>query len=89
MTRMKDHTVLNVRETARLLGIHENTVRNWVERGVLRAYRLPGSGYRRFGAADIDRVRASMLVDAGTFEPRQGDELVVAGAELARATQTA
>lgn len=61
--------MLNVRETATLLGVHENTVRNWVERGVLRAYRLPGSGYRRFGAEDVAHVRAAMLRDAGSLDP--------------------
>jgi excisionase family DNA binding protein len=53
--------LLNVRDTARMLGVHENTVRNWEERGILRAVRLPGSGYRRFSAQDVERLRAEML----------------------------
>jgi excisionase family DNA binding protein len=53
-------TQLNVREVARALGVHENTVRNWERRGVLRAVRLPGSGYRRFSAADVERLSAQM-----------------------------
>jgi len=51
---------LNVRETARRLGIHENTVRNWANRGILRPLRLPGSGYRRFDVADVDRIAREM-----------------------------
>ena len=47
--------------TARALGVHENTVRNWEERGLLRAVRLPGSGFRRFAAADVERLRAEMF----------------------------
>jgi excisionase family DNA binding protein len=43
---------LNVRETATRLGVHENTVRNWEEKGLLRAVKLPGSGYRRFDEAE-------------------------------------
>ena len=43
---------LNVRDTARLLGVHENTVRNWEARGLLRAVHLPGSGFRRFAPQD-------------------------------------
>jgi transposase len=53
--------LLNVRDTARMLGVHENTVRNWEERGILRAVHLPGSGYRRFAAEDIEQVRSEMF----------------------------
>jgi excisionase family DNA binding protein len=53
--------LLNVRETARELGVHENTVRNLEQRGELRAVRLPGSGFRRFRKEDIDRMRREML----------------------------
>ncbi len=53
--------LLNVRDTARALGVHENTVRNWEERGILRAVRLPGSGYRRFSIQDVERLRAEMF----------------------------
>ncbi len=54
---------LSVRETARRLGVHENTVRNWEERGLLQAIRLPGSGYRRFDLAEVERLRSEMLSD--------------------------
>jgi excisionase family DNA binding protein len=53
--------LLNVRETARMLGVHENTIRNWEERGILRAVHLPGSGYRRFAARDVERLCAEMF----------------------------
>lgn len=52
---------LNVRETAKRLGVHENTIRNWADRGLLvPATRLPGSGYRRFSREDVERMRAEM-----------------------------
>ena len=51
---------LNVRETAKQLGVHENTVRNLEKRGLLQAARLPGSGFRRFRKEDVDRMRAEM-----------------------------
>lgn len=54
-------TVLNVRQTARELGVHENTVRNLEKRGQLKAIRLPGSGFRRFKKADVDRIRQEMF----------------------------
>ena len=52
---------LNVRETAQQLGVHENTVRNWEARGVLRGIKLPGSGFRRFPREEIERMRREML----------------------------
>jgi excisionase family DNA binding protein len=58
---MATRQLLNVRDTARALGVHENTVRNWEERGILRAVRLPGSGYRRFSAQDVERLRTEMF----------------------------
>jgi excisionase family DNA binding protein len=51
---------LNVRQTAKELGVHENTVRNLESRGELKAIRLPGSGFRRFLKEDIERMRAEM-----------------------------
>jgi hypothetical protein len=53
--------LLNVRDTARALCVHENTIRNWEERGILRAVRLPGSGYRRFSVQDVERLRGEMF----------------------------
>jgi excisionase family DNA binding protein len=52
---------LNVRQTAQALGVHENTVRNWEARGLLRAVRLPGSGFRRFSSDDVERLRREMF----------------------------
>lgn len=51
---------LNVRDTAKQLGLHENTVRNLERRGQLKAIRLPGSGFRRFRKEDVDRMREEM-----------------------------
>ncbi len=58
MAATKD--LLNVRETASMLGVHENTVRNWEHAGNLEAVKLPGSGFRRFRREDIERMRDEM-----------------------------
>jgi hypothetical protein len=58
---MATRELLNVRGTARALGVHENTVRNWEARGLLRAVRLPGSGFRRFAVEDVERLRPEMF----------------------------
>jgi excisionase family DNA binding protein len=52
---------LSVRDTARRLGVHENTVRNWEEKGILKAVKLPGSGYRRFDSAEVARLHSEMV----------------------------
>lgn len=51
---------INVRDAAKELGVHENTVRNLEKRGTLKAIRLPGSGFRRFRKEDIERMRQEM-----------------------------
>lgn len=55
--------MLNVRETADRLGVHENTVRNWANRGVIRAYRLPGSNFRRFDGSDVQALARGVVLD--------------------------
>jgi excisionase family DNA binding protein len=47
---------LNVRETAEIVGVHENTIRNWADRGIIKAHKLPGSGYRRFAFEDVQKL---------------------------------
>jgi len=62
----KTKEFMNVRETAEQLGVHENTIRNWHERGQLHAIKLPGSGFRRFPREEVERMRREML---GTYAP--------------------
>jgi excisionase family DNA binding protein len=53
--------LMNVREVARQLGVHENTVRNMADDGRLPVgARLPGSGYRRFKREDVERMHREM-----------------------------
>ncbi|KAB2845527.1 MAG: MerR family DNA-binding transcriptional regulator [Hyphomicrobiaceae bacterium] len=51
--------LMQVRESAQALGVSENTIRRWDERGLIRAVRLP-SGVRRFRRADIEAAQARM-----------------------------
>ena len=59
---------LNVREAARLMGVHENTIRNWVHEGVLDAEYLPSSGFIRIpinqGGPMSAATEALSVVDA-------------------------
>ncbi|MGH2953899.1 MAG: MerR family transcriptional regulator [Solirubrobacterales bacterium] len=53
--------LLSVRATAERLGVHENTIRNWESRGLLRGIRLPGSNFRRFPREEVERLRREMF----------------------------
>ncbi len=66
--------LMQVRQAAQALGVHENTIRRWEERGLLRAVRLP-SGVRRFRAEDVEAMREQMF---SGFAPLREDEDVVA-----------
>ncbi len=46
--------MLTVREVARLLHIHSNTVRRWADQGLIKAYRITSRGDRRFRKEDIN-----------------------------------
>jgi len=45
--------MLTIREVARLLHVHANTVRKWSDRGLLKAYRIGQRRDRRFAAEDV------------------------------------
>jgi excisionase family DNA binding protein len=51
--------LMQVREAARELGVHENTLRRWEDAGVIRAVHLP-SGVRRFRPQDVEKLQREM-----------------------------
>lgn len=53
-----ESTFITIREAARRLGVHENTVRRYADRGLIRAVRLP-SGVRRLRRGDIEALQAA------------------------------
>ena len=65
--------LMQVRQVARTLGVHENTVRRWEERGLLHAVRLP-SGVRRFRPDDVEAIREQMF---SGFAPLRADDDIV------------
>ncbi len=56
---MKDQGLISITDAARQVGVHPNTLRNWANRGLVEAVRLP-SGHRRFTIAEIHRIREEM-----------------------------
>jgi excisionase family DNA binding protein len=52
--------MLTVKEVARLLHVHSNTVRRWSDQGQLKTHRVSRRGDRRFRREDIARFLADM-----------------------------
>lgn len=65
--------LMQVREVARTLGVSENTIRRWEERGLIPAVRLP-SGVRRFRPEDIERAHKEMY--GGLPALKESDDIV-------------
>jgi excisionase family DNA binding protein len=65
--------LIQVRQAAQALGVHENTIRRWEARGLLRAVRLP-SGVRRFRPEDVEAMRKQMF--SGLAPLREDDDVV-------------
>ncbi len=62
--------LLGVREAARRLGVHENTLRRWEQSGLIHAVKLP-TGVRRFRTEDVERLYEEMhraVGDAATTD---------------------
>lgn len=53
-----DAATLNVREAARRLAVHENTIRNWVADGLLADARVPGTSFIRLRLAEVESMTA-------------------------------
>jgi excisionase family DNA binding protein len=63
---MKQERLLTISQAAAELGVHQNTLRQWVDKGLVPAVILP-SGYRRFSREMVDEMKRKM------HEPRKGD----------------
>ena len=62
--------LMQVRQAANGLGVHENTLRRWEEKGLIRAVRLP-SGVRRFRPEDIEKIRAEMFTGFASLDDQE------------------
>jgi excisionase family DNA binding protein len=52
--------MLTVRQVARLLHVHPNTLRRWSSDGRIKAYRITSRGDRRFRREDVARFLAEL-----------------------------
>ena len=71
--------LLSISQAAELLGIHENTLRNWTRKGHIPFVLLP-SGHRRFNEAELLAFARKMqqgernLADKDTVNDHQEDQ---------------
>jgi excisionase family DNA binding protein len=70
--------LMQVREAARALGVHENTLRRWADAGYINPVKLP-SGVRRFRVEDVVAVRERMFDGLAPLQP--DDDAVAVRAE--------
>ena len=52
--KSRNSEMLTTPEVAKLLHVHPNTIRQWTNKGLLRAYRLGPRGDRRFKHEDVE-----------------------------------
>ena len=52
--------LLTISQAAARIGVHANTLRAWVDKGLVPATRLP-SGYRRFSLEQVEQIKHDML----------------------------
>jgi excisionase family DNA binding protein len=62
---------MSIKDAAERLGVHENTIRNWIDRQILAGYRLP-SGHRRLHAEEVERLAARMFSVPASFTELHG-----------------
>lgn len=61
-------------DAAQRLGVHENTVRNWIDHGLLDGYRTP-TGRRKLRLDSVERLEREMFgVPSPTVELGASDQ---------------
>lgn len=68
---------LGVNETARLLEVHPNTVRNWTKQGILTDVRIQGSKQARYDEQDINRLATARQAPAFTNYERGPHQVAI------------
>lgn len=58
----KEPKLIRIKNAARQLGVSDQTLRKWVDSGVMQCVKLP-KGERRFEQEEIDRMREVMRLD--------------------------
>ena len=59
--------LLTVKEAARILNVHENTVRRWCDQRMLKSLRISTRGDRRIPEKDVRFLISDMRSNHGLF----------------------
>lgn len=59
-------------EAAQILGVSQNTLRNWAEAGKIPVHRNPANGYRLFQRTQLERFLAELEASAVRGEDTTG-----------------
>ncbi len=83
---------LTLKRAAQQLGVHEQTLRSWERRGIIRMARLPRSGYRRVPMEEVQRLQAEMVANetepgVRMVPPRKDPESLAQAHALAEAVR--
>ncbi len=57
-------SMLTIKDVARILHVHPNTLRRWADKGIIEVYRITSRGDRRFLAEDIARFLDNMKAES-------------------------
>jgi excisionase family DNA binding protein len=80
-------TTIPISEAADRLGVHENTVRNWIDLGLLDSYRTP-TGRRKLRLESVERLEREMFgVPSPTVELHE-PQVAPAGSVESQRAQT-
>ena len=73
--------ILGLSQAAKLLSVHRNTLRNWSNNGMIKAYRLGSRGDRRFVLSELLEFLQSRTAKLGD---REQDHASATGASRRR-----
>ncbi len=62
-----DIRLLTPQEAAKILNVHENTLRRWCDQGILKAYRIGSSAHRRIPLDQVRTLSTQMRENRGYF----------------------
>ena len=67
--------MLTVRQVARLLHVHPNTLRRWSNNGRIKAYRITTRGDRRYKREEIAHFLAELNAQADDWQKAESRQL--------------
>jgi excisionase family DNA binding protein len=69
-TRNTQPRLLTTKQAAKILNVHENTVRRWSEKGIIKSFRVGPRADRRFYESEIIETKLRIERQAGDVRLR-------------------